>query len=122
MGVETSDLSADYVKNKGQFQLHTLVTEQRHPKTWSLSEVASASTASALKQLFSVDEDITLRLNELAEDQSFLNALEAAVEAAEAVLLSSVEDEIKRGPRRSPRIFFYGCGATGRLAKVLQIT
>ena len=34
MGLGPRDISRDYVDNKKQFQLHELVTEKRHPKTW----------------------------------------------------------------------------------------
>lgn len=36
LGVEPSAESIDYVRTKTQFQLHTLLTEQRHQKTWYL--------------------------------------------------------------------------------------
>ena len=38
LGIEPSAESIDYVRTKTQFQLHTLLTEQRHPKTWPLGE------------------------------------------------------------------------------------
>ncbi len=38
LGIIPSPESIDYIQNKTQFQLHTLLTEQRHPKTWNLSE------------------------------------------------------------------------------------
>ena len=34
-----ADLSRYYVRNKVQFHLHQLTTEQRHPKTMNLSQV-----------------------------------------------------------------------------------
>ncbi len=41
--LEASHQSRDYVRDKKQFQLHFLVTEQRHPKTWTLSQTAQVS-------------------------------------------------------------------------------
>ena len=49
LGLVASPESIDYVVNKSQFQLHTLLTEQRHPKTWTLSEKIRTDTAAGLK-------------------------------------------------------------------------
>jgi len=105
LGLEASPESIDYVQRKTQFQLHTLLTEQRHPKTWNLSERLEKSVADGLKMLFSVDDDILVRLESLAADS---RTLEPLISALEQALLE----------RR--RIFIYGCGATGRLAKQME--
>jgi N-acetylmuramic acid 6-phosphate (MurNAc-6-P) etherase len=97
--------SIDYVQRKTQFQLHTLLTEQRHPKTWNLSERLQKDVADGLKALFSVDEDILARLEALASDRQALEPFVAALEQA-------VLDQ--------RRIYIYGCGATGRLAKQME--
>lgn len=44
-----SAISVDYVTNKTQFQLHDLVTEQRHKNTWDLSKTAREDTAKVRK-------------------------------------------------------------------------
>ncbi len=49
-----------------QFQLHTLLTEQRHPKTWTLSERIRTDTEAGLRMLLAVDADVTARLEALA--------------------------------------------------------
>jgi N-acetylmuramic acid 6-phosphate (MurNAc-6-P) etherase len=105
LGLEASPESVDYVQNKTQFQLHTLLTEQRHPKTWNLSERLLKDAAEGLRMLFSVDEDIVARLEALGAESRSLEPLVAALEQA---LLD----------RR--RIYIYGCGATGRLAKQME--
>jgi N-acetylmuramic acid 6-phosphate etherase len=105
LGLTPSDESIDYVQNKTQFQLHTLLTEQRHPKTWNLSERAQKDAADGLRMLLSVDEDITARLKALAADGAALDSLVAALEQA---ILSK------------KTIYIYGCGATGRLAKQME--
>ncbi len=97
--------SIDYVQNKTQFQLHTLLTEQRHPKTWNLSERVQEDAADGLRMLFSVDDDITARLKALAGDTATLEGLVSAIERA--ILDKRV-------------IYIYGCGATGRLAKQME--
>jgi N-acetylmuramic acid 6-phosphate etherase len=102
-----SSESIDYVKNKTQFQLHTLLTEQRHPNTWDLSERIQKDCESGLRMLFSVDEDIVEKLEALSREKE---ALEQAVEAVEQALLSK------------QKIYIYGCGATGRLAKQMEST
>ena len=105
LGLEASPESIDYVQRKTQFQLHNLLTEQRHPKTWNLSERLQKDVADGLKALFSVDEDILARLNVLASDRQALEPFVAALE--QAVL-------------EQRRIYIYGCGATGRLAKQME--
>lgn len=102
-----SSESIDYVKNKTQFQLHTLLTEQRHPKTWDLSERIQKDCELGLRMLFSVDEDIVEKLEALARDKEIL---EQAAQAVEQALLSK------------QKIYIYGCGATGRLAKQMEST
>ncbi len=105
LGLSASPESIDYVQNKTQFQLHTLLTEQRHPKTWNLSERAQKDAADGLRMLFSVDNDISRRLDSLASDKQ---ALEPLVSALREAVLSQ------------DRIYIYGCGATGRLAKQME--
>lgn len=99
--------SVDYVQNKTQFQLHTLLTEQRHPKTWNLSQRIQKDYQSGLRMLFNVDEDISERLDGLAKDKE---SLELATQAIVEALL------------KKNKIYIYGCGATGRLAKQMEST
>ena len=103
--IKPSPQSVDYVKNKKQFQLHALLTEQRHPKTWNLSFAIKYSVEEGLKQILSVDEDISTRFHQMAKDISLLD------QAADAVGRAIVEDR---------KIFIYGCGSTGRLAKQME--
>lgn len=107
LGIEPSAESVDYVQTKTQFQLHTLLTEQRHPKTWYLGERIQEDTLAGLKMLSSVDDDIVAKMGELAAAPE---ALEQAVRAVERAIL---------GGRK---IYVYGCGATGRLAKQMEST
>jgi N-acetylmuramic acid 6-phosphate etherase len=107
LGVEPSAESVDYVRTKTQFQLHTLLTEQRHQKTWPLGERIQKDTLAGLKMLSSVDDDIRAKLEELAAAPAVLE------QAARAV-----EDAILGGRK----IYVYGCGATGRLAKQMEST
>lgn len=103
--IKPSSQSIDYVNNKKQFHLFSLLTEQRHQKTWNLSSVIQDNTLNGLKMLLDVDNDIVKKIEELAENQ-FL--LEQAVYA------------VQKGIEERKRIYFYGCGATGRLAKQME--
>lgn len=105
LGITASTESIDYITNKTQFQLHTLLTEQRHPKTWNLSEIIQKDTASGLRLLLSVDEDVASRLEELARQKQNLELLTSETERA--LFLRN-------------KIYIYGCGATGRLAKQME--
>jgi len=103
--ITPSPESIDYVQNKTQFQLHTLLTEQRHPRTRNLSERIQKDNESGLHTLFAVDKDIVDRLETLSREKELL---EQAVQAIEEALLSK------------HKIYIYGCGATGRLAKQME--
>jgi N-acetylmuramic acid 6-phosphate (MurNAc-6-P) etherase len=105
LGVEPSAESVDYVRNKTQFQLHTLLTEQRHPKTWHLGERIREDTLAGLRMLSAVDDDVLAKVDELAAAPE---TLEQAARAVEAALLEG------------RKIYVYGCGATGRLAKQME--
>ncbi|HYK92328.1 MAG TPA: hypothetical protein VE398_26440 [Acidobacteriota bacterium] len=105
--LEPSLQSVDYVDNKKQFHLFNLLTEQRHPKTWNLSFTIQSNMEAGLRMLVSVDEDISTKIKELAAEPS---ALEQAVLA--------VVEAVQNGRR----IYIYGCGATGRLAKQMEST
>jgi N-acetylmuramic acid 6-phosphate (MurNAc-6-P) etherase len=105
--LEPSPQSIDYVEDKKQFHLFSLLTEQRHPKTWNLSFTVQADAEAGLKMLLSVDQDISRKLAGLIWQPAVLEqAVEAIVEAAQS----------------ARRIYFYGCGATGRLAKQMEST
>lgn len=105
--VVPSEQSLDYVANKKQFQLHELLTEQRHPRTYHLSTQIQADTKIGIEALLSVDEDISAKFLEISGQ---LNILEQAAQAVEDAILQ----------RR--KIYVYGCGATGRLAKQMEST
>jgi N-acetylmuramic acid 6-phosphate (MurNAc-6-P) etherase len=105
--IDPSPQSVDFIQNKKQFQLHSLLTEQRHPYTWNLSFVIKNNIKEGLSQIFSVDEDISQKLGELAKDTSVFN------QAAQA---------ISQAITAGKKIYIYGCGSTGRLAKQIEST
>ncbi|MEY2979888.1 MAG: hypothetical protein RL562_115, partial [Planctomycetota bacterium] len=105
LGQTPSPESQHYVTRQTQFHLHSLETEQRHRSTWNLSFVAQRDVPAALRSVLEVDRDIERRLAGLIEDPIPVQRIADAV--ADAVL----------GGRR---VYVYGCGATGRLAKQME--
>ncbi len=103
--IDPSKQSQDFVTNKKQFQLHDLITEQRHPKTWDLSHKIQTNTLAGIEALLSVDEDISQKILELSENTELLD--KAATSVKNAILENN-------------KIYIYGCGATGRLAKQME--
>ncbi len=98
---ETSKLrSADFLKISSQFQLGALVTESSHPITATLSDVAKRNIAEALGLLFDVDSDVVRKYGE------FVQSGKAA--ALKAVALAALKN--------GGKLFFTGCGSTGRLS------
>ena len=108
LGIQPSVESVDYVNNKQQFQLHTLLTEQRHPQTMDLSRRIAADTTAGLDALFAVDRDVARTMNAVADDPVRLAGLEQASQA--------IQDALRDGHR----VYFYGTGSTGRLAQTLE--
>jgi N-acetylmuramic acid 6-phosphate etherase len=104
VSTESNKRSAEFLKVAGQFKLGALVTEASHPVTAQLSEVARQDIASALKSLFEVDEDVVRKFREFV-------GTKRAGEIAGKIL-----ETIQAGGK----IFFTGCGATGRLSILLD--
>lgn len=108
LGIQPSVESMDYVQHKQQFQLHTLLTEQRHPQTMDLSRRIAADTTAGLEALFAVDRDVARTLTAVADDPARLALMERASQA--------MQDALRDGHR----VYFYGTGSTGRLAETLE--
>lgn len=153
--------SADYVEHKTQFQLHTMLTEQRHANTMNMSQTIAKDAAvrcdgrgrgegggvhgraagcrrrrvrvrpcprvwltgchdrcerplsfvqAGLSQIVSVDDDITQRLAALVGD------------GAQLAGVAQLEGAFLRCVREHKKVYVYGCGATGRLAKLMEST
>ena len=108
LGIQQSVESTDYVNGKQQFQLHTLLTEQRHPQTMDLSRRIAGDTQAGLDALFAVDRDVAATLAAVADDPARLQQLQQASQAMQVAL------------RDGHRLYFYGTGSTGRLAETLE--
>ncbi len=80
------------------------MTESSHPVTANLSQVAASDTSAALKLLFDVDEDVVRKYREFTES--------GRAGEISARVLCALEN--------GGRLFFTGCGSTGRLS--IQLT
>jgi N-acetylmuramic acid 6-phosphate etherase len=96
--------SADFLKISGQFKLGSLVTEASHPITANLSALAGENIAAGLKQLFEADRDVLKKYEALTK--------EGRMPDIAALLAKTI--------RAGGRIFFTGCGSTGRLSILLD--
>ena len=104
MSASSQRRSEEFLQISGQFKLGALVTESSHPVTANLSEVAKTDIAAALGLLFQADADVVNKFREFAAS--------GRAEKIAAVIL----DSIKSGGK----IFFTGCGSTGRLSILLD--
>ncbi len=96
--------SDEFLKISGQFKLGALVTEGSHPVTANLSDVAKVDIAGALKLLLDVDADVIHKYREFVES--------GRAEKIKEVVVQALEED--------GRIFFTGCGSTGRLSILLD--
>jgi N-acetylmuramic acid 6-phosphate etherase len=92
--------SNEFLKISDQFKLGALTTEGSHPVTANLSEVAKGDVAAALKLLFEVDADVLKTYREF-------------VASGRA---DQIKTELLRALRNGGKLFFTGCGSTGRLS------
>jgi N-acetylmuramic acid 6-phosphate etherase len=98
---QTSDRrSEDFLKISGQFQLGVLTTEASHSVTANLSEVAKRDVSAALGLLFEADGDVVRKYREFAKSGRATN----------------IKDSVLRALNNGGRVFFTGCGSTGRLS------
>jgi N-acetylmuramic acid 6-phosphate etherase len=104
MSEASNKRSEEFLKISGQFKLGALVTESSHPATANLSEVAKQDIAQALDLLFQVDGDV------IAKYREFVDSGRA----------EPIKEEVLRALRNGGRIFFTGCGSTGRLSILLD--
>lgn len=94
----------EFLSRERAFRLGELLTESSHPKTKTLSQTAEDDLPAAIKQLQSVDDDIPSAMKKVLQQDSFRELTEAFVKAMST----------------GKRIYFTGCGATGRLSILLE--
>lgn len=98
------DRARHFLENEKAFHLGALPTENPHPKTALLSQTIAKSTADGVRLMMQVDEDIPPAMARVVDSPAFTQLVDALVGA------------ILGGKR----VFFTGCGATGRLAILLE--
>ncbi|MDF9828508.1 N-acetylmuramic acid 6-phosphate etherase [Ereboglobus sp. PH5-10] len=105
MPTESTRLAAEhFLKNETAFHLGEMLTEQSHPITRTLSQTLEKNTADGIEMLLRVDDDIPPVADRVLASKEF------------AKLRADILDTLQRGGR----IVFSGCGATGRLAILLD--
>jgi N-acetylmuramic acid 6-phosphate etherase len=98
---ETSDKrSEEFLKISDQFQLGVLTTESSHPVTAELSQTAKKDVSEALGLLFEADGDVVRKYREFAESGR----------------APGIKDAVLRALKNGGKVFFTGCGSTGRLS------
>src|SRR5436309_9897924 len=90
----------EFLQLSDQFRLGALTTESSHTVTANLSQVAKLDTSAALKLLFDVDDDVVRKYREFAGS--------GQAGEIEATVLHALE--------HGGKLFFTGCGSTGRLS------
>ena len=92
--------SEEFLKISDQFQLGALTTESSHPVTANLSETAKQDVSEGLKLLFEADGDNVRKYKEFAESGR----------------ARGIADKVRQVIKGGGKIFFTGCGSTGRLS------
>jgi N-acetylmuramic acid 6-phosphate etherase len=90
----------EFLRDGGEFHLGRLVTEAAHPRSRELSQVAGNDAAAGLALLFDVDRDVVEAYDRWSRS--------GQPEDLRDLALASLEG--------GGRLFFTGCGATGRLS------
>lgn len=94
--------AAEFLEVAANFQLGALPTEQRHPLTYELADLSRNNIPEALRIMTAIDigviEDVLAKAPELEK------------------LETAIRDTFAAGNR----VFFYGCGATGRLSLSIE--
>jgi len=101
---KAAERARDFVEREKAFRLGELLTESSHPKTRTLSQTIQADLPAGIRILQSVDEDIPAALDGILAQETFPSLVDSLLEAM----------------RAGRRIFFTGCGATGRLSILLE--
>ncbi len=101
---QAKEKAREFLEREKAFRLGELLTESSHPKTRRLSQTMETDIQAGVRLLQSVDDDIPAALERIFTQESFGRLVEALHEAMHA----------------GRRIFFTGCGSTGRLSILLE--
>src|SRR5215475_4970986 len=100
MSENSQKRSEEFLAISSQFKLGALTTESSHPITAELSQTARQNIGAALGQLFDVDGDVVNKYREF-------------VESGRA---RGIADTVLGALKKGGKLFFTGCGSTGRLS------
>ncbi len=89
-----------FLIDASQFRLGHLLTESPHPRSTTLSDAARRRAADGLAMLFDVDRDVVETFDRWSRSES----------------PGRLADLVTRSLLAGGRLFFTGCGATGRLS------
>ncbi|NIP23404.1 MAG: sugar phosphate isomerase [Phycisphaerae bacterium] len=93
-----------FLNEEKAFRLGELLTESSHPKTRALSQTCKSNLGDGIRLLQSVDEEIPPAVEKVFQQDTFKKLVETFGNAL----------------KEKRRIFFTGCGATGRLSILLE--
>lgn len=97
-----------YMKQCSQFHLWHLPTEGFNEKTMNFSKIIKNDTNLGIRNLISVEKDIIKAINNIINNQN--NIL---------TKINNLSLSIENAILNNKKIYIYGCGSTGRLAKQL---
>jgi N-acetylmuramic acid 6-phosphate etherase len=100
MSESSQKRAEEFLKISSQFKLGGLITESPHPVTANLSEIAKADIGAALSRLFDVDSDVINKYREFVESDR----------------AGEIQQTVLKALRDGGKLFFTGCGSTGRLS------
>jgi N-acetylmuramic acid 6-phosphate etherase len=100
MSESSNRRSQEFLKISDQFQLGVLTTESSHPVTANLSDTARRDVSEALGLLFEADADVIRKYREF-------------VQSGRA---PGIKETVLRALQNGGKVFFTGCGSTGRLS------
>lgn len=98
MPTEAQRKAEEFLRVSRDFRLGSLPTEQRHPQTQDLARLSRENLPEAIRLLAAIDRGVV--------------AAVAAKQPELTRLVKAIGETFARGKR----VFFYGCGATGRLS------
>ena len=94
----------EFLEHQRAFRLGALLTESSHPKTATLSQTIQQDEAAGIRLLLSVDDEIA----------------NAAAKIFAGEPYQRLVAELTRVLEQGKRVYFTGCGATGRLSILLE--
>ena len=102
MSKESDQKAQEFLKIAGDYQLGVLPTEQRHPLTHDLARQSREDVSTAINILKGIDLGVLRHVRDKLPELSQMR--------------NSIKDTLDAGHN----VYFYGCGATGRLSLSIE--